>query len=114
MITGDKQETAINIAISCRLFKNEQMRLVCNASNMQMAKMRIRQLKEEAERMVELHGAAMQGDAPRQGSHKKALPELVVDGKTLVHILHYREVEQAFASLSSLCSSVVVCRASPS
>lgn len=33
MITGDKQETAINIAISCRLFRDEQLRLVCNANN---------------------------------------------------------------------------------
>ena len=31
MITGDKQETAINIAVSCRLFTNTDNLLVCNA-----------------------------------------------------------------------------------
>lgn len=40
-------------------------------------------------------------------------PELVVDGRTLVHILHHKEVEHSFADLSSMCGSVVVCRASP-
>ena len=42
MITGDKQETAINIAISCRLFCDEAFRLVCNASNVPGAKAKIK------------------------------------------------------------------------
>jgi magnesium-transporting ATPase (P-type) len=32
MITGDKQETAINIAISCKLFTNGDDLLVCNGT----------------------------------------------------------------------------------
>jgi phospholipid-transporting ATPase len=31
MITGDKQETAINIAVSCKLFTNSDSLLTCNA-----------------------------------------------------------------------------------
>jgi magnesium-transporting ATPase (P-type) len=31
MITGDKQETAINIAVSCRLFTDTDNLLICNA-----------------------------------------------------------------------------------
>ena len=31
MITGDKQETAINIAVSCRLFRTADDLLLCNA-----------------------------------------------------------------------------------
>lgn len=31
MITGDKQETAINIATSCKLIKNLERLMICNA-----------------------------------------------------------------------------------
>ena len=31
MITGDKQETAINIATSCKLISNPEKLLLCNA-----------------------------------------------------------------------------------
>ena len=33
MITGDKQETAINIAVSCRLFNDTDSLLICNANS---------------------------------------------------------------------------------
>ena len=33
MITGDKQETAINIAVSCRLFNDTDSLLICNADS---------------------------------------------------------------------------------
>jgi magnesium-transporting ATPase (P-type) len=37
MITGDKQETAINIAVSCRLFNDSDSLLVCNANSKALA-----------------------------------------------------------------------------
>lgn len=40
--------------------------------------------------------------------------QLVVDGKTLTHVLKDAEAERYLAKLGSLCGSVVVCRASPS
>ena len=33
VITGDKQETAINIAISCKLILHPDKLMVCNADN---------------------------------------------------------------------------------
>ena len=41
-------------------------------------------------------------------------PELVIDGRTLSHVLGRPEAEAALAELAVRCSSVVVCRASPS
>ena len=38
----------------------------------------------------------------------------MVDGKTLVHILASEELTRKLAELGEKCSSVVVCRASPS
>ena len=41
VITGDKQETAINIAISCKLIRNPDSLLVCNADTPEAAGQRI-------------------------------------------------------------------------
>ena len=41
-------------------------------------------------------------------------PELVIDGRTLSHVLGRPAAEAALAELAVRCSSVVVCRASPS
>ena len=40
--------------------------------------------------------------------------ELVVDGKTLTHVLGNKAAEARLAHLGSKCTAVVVCRASPS
>jgi phospholipid-transporting ATPase len=46
VITGDKQETAINIAISCKLVRNPSSLLVCNETNPQAASMRLEELAQ--------------------------------------------------------------------
>jgi hypothetical protein len=40
--------------------------------------------------------------------------QLVVDGKTLTHILGDKPAEAQLAKLGSMCTAVVICRASPS
>ena len=47
VITGDKQETAINIAISCKLIRNPDSLLVCNASSRDEAHARLRELQKQ-------------------------------------------------------------------
>ena len=37
VITGDKQETAINIAISCKLILHPEKLMICNADNVESA-----------------------------------------------------------------------------
>lgn len=44
MITGDKQETAINIAISCRLFTGQDNLLICNSSSRDAATARLQEV----------------------------------------------------------------------
>ena len=44
VITGDKQETAINIAISCKLIRNPDSLLICNADTPAAARRRIEDL----------------------------------------------------------------------
>lgn len=44
MITGDKQETAINIAISCRLFQGQDNLLICNSNSRDAAMARMQEV----------------------------------------------------------------------
>lgn len=44
MITGDKQETAINIAISCKLIRYPDSLLICNAFSPEAAWARLQEL----------------------------------------------------------------------
>ena len=50
MITGDKQETAINIAIACKLIRRPDSLLICNASSQEDAHARLQQLKQQLSR----------------------------------------------------------------
>ena len=47
VITGDKQETAINIAIACKLIRRPDSLLICNASSKEEAHARLQQLKQQ-------------------------------------------------------------------
>ena len=60
VITGDKQETAINIAISCKLIRNPDSLLVCNASTQEDAHARLRELQQQLRRRRRLKPAPLQ------------------------------------------------------
>lgn len=47
VITGDKQETAINIAISCKLIRHPDSLLICNADSPDAAARRIAELTDQ-------------------------------------------------------------------
>lgn len=50
MITGDKQETAINIAISCKLIQSPEGAMLCNAAaSPEQAMGRLAELLRETE-----------------------------------------------------------------
>lgn len=50
VITGDKQETAINIAIACKLIRRPDSLLLCNASSKEEVHERLQQLKQQLSR----------------------------------------------------------------
>jgi len=125
MITGDKRETAINIAVSCRLLKSEADAMLCEAGNPREASAVLERLLADAQARPGDEDAAKRNSrvltrAPTGSSMKGAAScrpatakELVIDGRTLAHILD-TPLEEQLALLSSMCASVVVCRASPS
>jgi len=98
VLTGDKQETAINIAHSCRLFTN----------NMEVIKLNARS-RDAAESAITLYL-----DQCQNSSLPISRRALVVDGKTLIYVLDKRaNIQHLFLDLTVQCSAVLACRATP-
>merc|ERR1719481_673905 len=98
VLTGDKQETAINIAYSCRLF----------SPGMEVIKLNARS-RDAAESSLNLYL-----DQCKNSTLSKEKRALVVDGKTLIYILDKRaNIQHLFLSLTKMCSAVLACRATP-
>ncbi|CAL4122701.1 unnamed protein product [Meganyctiphanes norvegica] len=128
VLTGDKQETAINIAYSASLFATDMEIIKLNARTKDQAESTIQYYLgkiEQAEanysraRMAANGEAAQTGfsnlqHAPNSSSQPPKERGLVVDGRTLVFILDRRaNLKHAFLELASKCSAVLCCRATP-
>merc|ERR1740124_136090 len=98
VLTGDKQETAINIAYSCRLFSTDMEVIKLNARS-----------RDAAESSISLYL-----DQCKNSTLAKEKRALVVDGKTLIYILDKRaNIQHLFLNLTKMCSAVLACRATP-
>ncbi|XP_066872810.1 phospholipid-transporting ATPase IB isoform X3 [Kogia breviceps] len=96
VLTGDKQETAINIGYSCRLV-SQNMALIL--------------LKEDS---LDATRAAITQHCADLGSllGKENDAALIVDGHTLKYALSF-EVRRSFLDLALSCKAVICCRVSP-
>lgn len=100
ILTGDKMETAINIAYSSKLFSQQ----------MQIIKLTV-QSRDEAERTVKHYLSEILDDVTTLERKERAL---VVDGKTLVFFLDRRSnLLKPFLQLTTNCASVLCVRATP-
>ena len=97
MLTGDKEETAINIAIACNLLKPREFmdHVIINSTNCLDEKDAIREFKAEKNTM---------GSLPRA---------LIVDGSSLIKIMDNKEAKDALLEFTKSCVAVVGCRVSP-
>ncbi|XP_077958114.1 phospholipid-transporting ATPase IA isoform X4 [Gasterosteus aculeatus] len=96
ILTGDKQETAINIGHSCKLLTKNMGMLVINEDTL------------DRTREALSHHCGMLGDA----LHKENDFALIIDGKTLKYALTFG-VRQYFLDLALSCKAVICCRVSP-
>ncbi|PSN73912.1 phospholipid-transporting ATPase-like protein [Corynespora cassiicola Philippines] len=85
VLTGDRQETAINIGMSCKLISEDM-------NNIQK----------------KLHAVTSQG----QGGAEMDVLALVIDGKSLTYALE-KDLEKQFLDLAVKCKAVICCRVSP-
>uniref|UniRef100_A0A8C6CYP8 Phospholipid-transporting ATPase n=1 Tax=Moschus moschiferus TaxID=68415 RepID=A0A8C6CYP8_MOSMO len=93
VLTGDKQETAINIAYSCKLLSGQMPRIQLNANSLEATQQVINQNCQDL--------GALLG--------KENDLALIIDGKTLKHALHV-EVKKCFLNLALSCRTVLCCR----
>uniref|UniRef100_A0AAY4DUK9 Phospholipid-transporting ATPase n=1 Tax=Denticeps clupeoides TaxID=299321 RepID=A0AAY4DUK9_9TELE len=96
VLTGDKQETAINIAYACRLLEPEEELITLNAESQDACAM----LLEET--------TTSSSTAPFL-VHRLGL---VIDGRTLAYALD-KSLEDKFLAVARSCRSVLCCRSTP-
>ena len=127
VLTGDKLETAVNIAYSACLFSPAMQLLRLQARSKSVAENMIRSHLEAIQRENNV-GVSASENMPMQpnnldtsdrlayriGSPWQRQRALVVDGKTLTFILDPRSgLTGPFLELTRTCSSVLACRATP-
>ncbi|XP_061634597.1 phospholipid-transporting ATPase VA [Phyllopteryx taeniolatus] len=127
VLTGDKQETAVNIAYACKLLDPEEEILTLNADSMEACSL----LLEESLHYIQakfLCGSAKAFGAdlapfrvypsppphPLWSSSHAAVHRLglVIDGRTLAYALD-RSLEDKFLAVARSCRSVLCCRSTP-
>uniref|UniRef100_A0A8C0TQH0 Phospholipid-transporting ATPase n=2 Tax=Canis lupus familiaris TaxID=9615 RepID=A0A8C0TQH0_CANLF len=96
ILTGDKQETAINIGHSCKLLRKNMGMIVINEGSL------------DATRETLGRHCTILGDALRKENDFA----LIIDGKTLKYALTFG-VRQYFLDLALSCKAVICCRVSP-
>ncbi|KAK3333596.1 hypothetical protein B0T19DRAFT_130374 [Cercophora scortea] len=99
VLTGDRQETAINIGMSCKLLSEDMMLLIVNEENAAATKDNIQK---------KLDAIRTQGDA----TIEMETLALVIDGKSLTFALE-KDLEKQFLDLAVMCKAVICCRVSP-
>ncbi|XP_004524683.1 probable phospholipid-transporting ATPase VB isoform X3 [Ceratitis capitata] len=104
VLTGDKPETAINIAYSAKLFTQQMELLRLTARS-----------RDAAESAINFYLAELDNSKAIYGANPRLKPRaLVVDGKTLTFILDLRsKLIRPFLRLAKNCASVLCCRSTP-
>lgn len=99
VLTGDRQETAINIGMSSKLLSEDMTLLIVNeedaAATRDNIQKKLEAIRNNADGMVEMDTLA-----------------LVIDGKSLTYALE-KDLEKLFYDLAVICKAVICCRVSP-
>lgn len=98
VLTGDRQETAINIGLSCRLISESMNLIIINEDNAHDTGAVL------AKRLAAVKAQRSEGDIEDMA--------LIIDGKSLTFALD-KELAKRFLELAVLCKAVICCRVSP-
>ncbi|KAF2735963.1 phospholipid-translocating P-type ATPase [Polyplosphaeria fusca] len=99
VLTGDRQETAINIGMSCKLISEDMSLLIVNEESKEATRDNI-QKKLNAVMSQSVGGA------------EQDVLALVIDGKSLTFALE-KDLEKNLLDLAVKCKAVICCRVSP-
>jgi phospholipid-transporting ATPase len=98
VLTGDRQETAINIGMSCKLISEDMTLLIINEESAEATRDNLQKKLEAVKSQI------ASGDAEPLA--------LVIDGRSLTFALE-KDMEKLFLDLAVICKAVVCCRVSP-
>ncbi|KAK4502195.1 hypothetical protein PRZ48_005620 [Zasmidium cellare] len=99
VLTGDRQETAINIGMSCKLISEDMTLLIINEENAEDTRANIQKKLDAI-------------NSQRAGGIEMETLALVIDGKSLTFALE-KNMEKMFLDLAVMCKAVICCRVSP-
>uniref|UniRef100_A0A8D3DMB3 Phospholipid-transporting ATPase n=1 Tax=Scophthalmus maximus TaxID=52904 RepID=A0A8D3DMB3_SCOMX len=127
VLTGDKQETAVNIAYACKLLDPEEEILTLNADSQVSRTSRgfvnstkfLCSATDQAAKAFHANFAPFEiypSSSPPSSSHTIPLVVhrlgLVIDGRTLAYALD-KSLEDKFLAVARSCRSVLCCRSTP-
>ncbi|KAF6760166.1 calcium transporting ATPase [Ephemerocybe angulata] len=98
VLTGDRQETAINIGMSCRLISESMNLVIIN--------------EENAQDTAEFITKRLSAIKNQRSTGELEDLALVIDGKSLGFALE-KELSKVFLELAIMCKAVICCRVSP-
>lgn len=116
VLTGDKQETAINVAYSCRLLDNNMQKVILNAKSKDECSDQIASwlalFQSEVVSISSDHSfTTVSGHISSSATNRQPLG-LVIDGRTLMFALE-EPLDVRFLDLARRCQVVLCCRATP-
>lgn len=102
ILTGDRQETAINIGMSCKLLSEDMNLLIINEETKADTKLNLREkLDAISEHQHDMDASVLDSSLA-----------LIIDGHSLGFALE-SDLEDLFLSLATRCKAVICCRVSP-
>lgn len=101
VLTGDRQETAINIGMSCKLLSEDMNLLIVNEETF-----------EDTSANIQSKLNAIRGATNQPITEQLDTMALIIDGKSLGFALD-RNLEKQFLDLAVICKAVICCRVSP-
>ncbi|KAI4320475.1 hypothetical protein MLD38_033952 [Melastoma candidum] len=115
VLTGDKQETAINIGYACRLLRQQMQLIIVNLDLPEIVELERTKDREG----IEAASVASVRNQLFEGMNRIALANkfdaqfgLIIDGKSLDCALS-KKLEDLFLNLAGGCATVICCRSSP-
>ncbi|XP_072651551.1 phospholipid-transporting ATPase VA isoform X3 [Canis lupus baileyi] len=122
VLTGDKQETAINIAYACKLLDHDEEVITLNAESQEACAALLDQClhyvksKSPCSTPQKTEGNVSVGFSPlcppSTSTTSGPSPSLVIDGRSLAYALD-KNLEDKFLFLAKQCRSVLCCRSTP-
>ncbi|XP_006861984.1 PREDICTED: probable phospholipid-transporting ATPase VA [Chrysochloris asiatica] len=122
VLTGDKQETAVNIAYACKLLDQDEEVITFNAESQEACAALLNQCLQYVQsrdsgstpekisgNVSETFSPLCQLSVPPTSGPR---PSLVIDGRSLAYALE-KSLEDKFLFLAKQCRSVLCCRSTP-